>query len=158
MKSAIYLLTFISFSLTLSSQTLQPSTFVSSASTDVQGNTQLSWVLGEVFTGAFGAGDSQLSQGSAPSDSILTHSRLIALPAIRIFPNPTQSRLRITGIKRPGTWSGRVFTLLGAKVLEQELSAYGSNELSLQHLPIGTYILILSSDAGEYFPTQFIKE
>ena len=157
MKTTLILLFSIGIYFSVLGQTLQPYTFVSAASSDVQGNSQLSWVLGEVFTGAFAAGGNQLSQGSASSDSLLTHSYLISLPALRIFPNPAQSSLWISGIQRSGSWSSQIYTLLGAKVLDKELSAYSNNELSLQHLAVGTYILILSNDAGEYFPTQFIK-
>ena len=81
--------------------------------------------------------DSQIQYhfNSAPCDSLPTTDVVEINPVnITISPNPTTSSITIKGITQPTI---AVYNLMGQKVV----SAEGSNEVNLAHLPVGMYMV-----------------
>lgn len=73
--------------------------------------------------------------------------------AIEVFPNPTNGKFQIE-IGEKELIQAEIYNELGQKgLLERENEMY-----SLQHLPNGSYILLLTDQSGNQYPIRVVKE
>lgn len=74
----------------------------------------------------------------------------------RIYPNPVKDVLNIQlKDSQKSIETAKVYDLSGKLILEPNIS---QNNLNVQSLPVGTYILFLKNSLGEKFSQQFIKK
>ena len=73
---------------------------------------------------------------------------------ISIYPNPAKDILTVSGISKPTV--ANIYTISGKLVQKSALNNF-TNEITLNNLPVGTYILKLQADK-EIAVKRFVKQ
>ena len=82
-------------------------------------------------------------------------SLLVSRGQIIIYPNPTNDVLHIDGVTTLTQYS--LLSIMGAVIKQGDLQK-GSNNISLQSLPAGVYVLVVTGDDGEKMIRRVVKE
>jgi uncharacterized delta-60 repeat protein len=94
-----------------------------------------------------------------PNSTILSTSELTPLNSVRLFPNPAQNQITVSGLNSFSSSTQLNVTLVGidGKVLQSEsISTSDSYEIPIDDLASGIYVLKISDEQNE-FTQKFIK-
>ena len=153
----LFILMFLSAG--LSAQSISKQVIAPLGGTNLNGNNQLSYTVGEIVIGGMKAEDGsfQLGNGYYPSLNLTTLS--IESPKtnllVKIYPNPTKEVIFIT---HPSSNSFKVFIsdLTGKVLLQKEV---GKQEpINIERYPTGTYLIKVTTEDKKTNSYKIIKQ
>ena len=153
----LFILMFLSAG--LSAQSISKQVIAPLGGTNLNGNNQLSYTVGEIVIGGMTAEDGsfQLGNGYYPSLNLTTLS--IESPKtnllVKIYPNPTKDVIFIT---HPSSNSFKVFIsdLTGKVLLQKEV---GKQEpINIERYPTGTYLIKVTTEDKKTNSYKIIKQ
>jgi hypothetical protein len=153
----LFILMFLSAG--LSAQSISKQVIAPLGGTNLNGNNQLSYTVGEIVIGGMTAEDGsfQLGNGYYPSLNLTTLS--IESPKtnllVKIYPNPTKEVIFIT---HPSSNSFKVFIsdLTGKVLLQKEV---GKQEpINIERYPTGTYLIKVTTEDKKTNSYKIIKQ
>jgi aryl-phospho-beta-D-glucosidase BglC (GH1 family) len=90
-------------------------------------------------------------------DSSLTDSKLIETNGFNVFPNPAHSKITIRKSESETESILSIYNYLGIKV-KSEMLTNGESSLSLEDIPQGNYVFVLTSKNGSVSKKVFIEK
>ncbi|MBI5856223.1 MAG: T9SS type A sorting domain-containing protein [Sphingobacteriales bacterium] len=88
-----------------------------------------------------------ITESDAAEASELNSKKLMASPALNIYPNPVQSSLTISGLQQEGYDKLTVLNMQGAMVLQLTTNSNFAH-MDINDLPDGVYLLVLRSSVS----------
>jgi len=152
------LILFSAISLATQGQSIEPQVLATAGATYANGNTQLSWTLGEMAVATLSNGSNILTEGFHQPEVTVTGIGLIPLDdGIRVFPVPTASQLTIELPEGLLNSLAQVVDVEGKLVYSEKLKSQNNN-LTLEGLSQGVYLLSLfHQDNNSTYRIQLIK-
>lgn len=157
MKQLSLLLTCF-FPLFTLAQSIGPQVIASAGTSYQNGNTQLSWTLGEMAGATWSNGSTILTEGFHQPEVMITSIGPISMDdGIRVFPVPTAANLTVQLPEHLINSNMQLMDTEGKLVREQRLSA-SNNNLALEGLSQGIYLLrLVHQDNNSTYRIQLIQ-
>ena len=143
-----FLLTIFAWSIGLSAQSLTPEVIASSGTHFSSASAQLDFTIGETVTATLTAGSNTLTQGfHQPELHFAALENYQDAYQFKLYPNPTEQYVTIESTKE-ADMQAHIYDTHGKAIL---VSAIFQQKLTLdvQQLAAGSYILVLTTKAGE---------
>ena len=162
MKSKLLLL-LISFALSkIDAQTLSPEVIATSGNTMTTNNLQLDWTLGEVAITTLLNNSQQITQGFHQPNYIITSvdEPSIEIANVNVFPNPTIERIEIKiSFNEVQSIRTSLYDINSRIIWTKDDFGQEIHRIeNIQHLPIGSYFLNITSIDNQYSQTFKIQK